>query len=99
MTSLQASHVALLLFVAVAAVLLNPSDSRSINLPSPQCHPSIIDSMPVRIKKICEALTSIWEFSDAMENYLDEKGQSLSGPPGCSGRSNIVFFAMALRIF
>ena len=30
--------------------------------------------MPPKIRKICEALSTIWEFSDAMENYLDEKG-------------------------
>jgi len=47
---------------------------KSINLPSPQCHPSVIDTMPQRVRKICEALSTIWEFSDAMNNYLDEKG-------------------------
>jgi len=49
------------------------SEARSVNLPSPQCHPSIINSMPPKIRKICDALSTIWEFSDAMENYLDEK--------------------------
>lgn len=53
-----------------------PAWSKSINLPSPQCHPSVIDTMPQRVKKICEALSTIWEFSDAMNNYLDEKGKS-----------------------
>ena len=24
--------------------------------------------------QICKALEAIWEFSDVMENYLDEKG-------------------------
>jgi hypothetical protein len=47
---------------------------KSINLPSPQCRPSVIDTMPQRVRKICEALGTIWEFSDAMNNYLDEKG-------------------------
>jgi hypothetical protein len=37
--------------------------------------------MPPRIKKICEALTTIWEFSDAMENYLDEKGKHILEKP------------------
>jgi len=49
------------------------SEARSVNLPSPQCHPSIIQSMPPKIRKICDALSTIWEFSEAMENYLDEK--------------------------
>ena len=25
--------------------------------------------------QICKALEAIWEFSDVMENYLDEKGK------------------------
>ena len=53
------------------------SEARSVNLPSPQCHPSIIQSMPPKIRKICDALSTIWEFSEAMENYLDEKGDFL----------------------
>ena len=53
------------------------SEARSVNLPSPQCHPSIIQSMPPKIRKICDALSTIWEFSEAMENYLDEKGEFL----------------------
>ena len=27
--------------------------------------------------QICKALEAIWEFSDVMENYLDEKGSSV----------------------
>jgi hypothetical protein len=74
-TTLKAAPVCLLLLLlSIYAVRL--CAGRSINLPSPQCHPTVIDAMPQRIKKICEALTTIWEFSDAMENYLDEKGQS-----------------------
>jgi hypothetical protein len=68
----RTAQVFLLLLLSLFAVKW--SDGRSINLPSPQCHPTVIDVMPQRIKKICEALTTIWEFSDAMENYLDEKG-------------------------
>jgi len=55
------------------------SEARSVNLPSPQCHPSIINSMPPKIRKICDALSTIWEFSDAMENYLDEKEAKAMG--------------------
>merc|ERR1719273_97392 len=58
----------------IAASCPFQTEARSVNLPSPQCHPSIINSMPPKIRKICEALSTIWEFSDAMENYLDEKG-------------------------
>lgn len=64
------------LLVTISLVtLLTPSvtEARSVALPSPQCHPSIVQSMPPRIRKICEALSTIWEYSDAMEEYLDEK--------------------------
>ena len=68
-------------------------------LPSPQCHPAVVNTMKPRIKQvkskclsnvnlhhlmcpttplqICKALEAIWEFSDVMENYLDEKGKFL----------------------
>ena len=59
---------------SVIFLVSNPAEARSVNLPSPQCHPSIINSMPPKIRKICDALSTIWEFSDAMESYLDEKG-------------------------
>jgi hypothetical protein len=64
------------LFAGLFVILVlvpNPSEARSVNLPSPQCHPSIVSSMPPRIRKICEALSTIWQFSDAMDNYLDEQ--------------------------
>ena len=63
--------------IGLLVLLLSGAEARSVNLPSPQCHPSIISSMPPKIRKICDALSTIWEFSDAMENYLDEKGEFL----------------------
>ena len=33
--------------------------------------------MPIEIKKVCKALATLWEISDNMENYLDQKGKSL----------------------
>ena len=32
--------------------------------------------MPIEIKKVCKALATLWEISDNMENYLDQKGKS-----------------------
>jgi hypothetical protein len=69
------------LFAGLFVILVlvpNPSEARSVNLPSPQCHPSIVSSMPPRIRKICEALSTIWQFSDAMDNYLDEQGDNFN---------------------
>jgi hypothetical protein len=48
---------------------------RVVGLPSPQCHPSVVGSMPPRIQKICHALETIMELSDSMDNYLDQKGK------------------------
>ena len=75
--AMNKSHFARIAVVSIGLVLfLSPAltEARSVNLPSPQCHPSIIQSMPPKIRKICDALSTIWEFSEAMENYLDEKG-------------------------
>ncbi|XP_040570551.1 myosuppressin isoform X3 [Lepeophtheirus salmonis] len=54
-------------------------ESRSVVLPSPQCHPSIVQNMPDRYRKICDALATILDLSDAMDNYIDEK--ELRQPP------------------
>jgi len=61
------------------------SEARSVNLAPPQCHPNVIGTMPIEIKKVCKALATLWEISDNMENYLDQKvydeivGQYLMG--------------------
>jgi hypothetical protein len=47
---------------------------RIVAVPSPQCHPSVVGSMPPRIRKICEALETLIELSDPMEPYIEEKG-------------------------
>jgi len=68
-----------ILFVILATFVLQPysvAEARQVALPGPQCHPSVVRSMPERIRKICDALKVIWDFNDSMENYLDEKGPS-----------------------
>jgi len=49
------------------------AEARSVNLAPPQCHPNVIGTMPIEIKKVCKALATLWEISDNMENYLDQK--------------------------
>ena len=66
------------LLVAVF-LTLTTIEARQVALPGPQCHPSVVNTMPPKIRQICKALETIWEFSDTMENYLDEKGSCL--PP------------------
>merc|ERR1712020_700892 len=68
-----------ILSVIVALIALQPhsvAEARQVALPGPQCHPSVVRSMPERIRKICDALKVIWDFNDSMETYLDEKGSS-----------------------
>merc|ERR1712038_1740956 len=63
----------LLVFVWSSQNLGGVAEARSVALPSSQCHPAVVNTMKPRIKQICKALEAIWEFSDVMENYLDEK--------------------------
>ena len=68
-----------ILFVILATFVLQPysvAEARQVALPGPQCHPSVVRSMPERIRKICDALKVIWDFNDSMENYLDELNAS-----------------------
>lgn len=65
------------MFALLATIVLQPNmvtEARQVALPGPQCHPSVVRTMPERIRKICDALKVIWDFNDSMENYLDEKG-------------------------
>jgi len=67
------------IFIVFFFISLMPqSEGKSFNLPTPQCQPSVIDTMPQRVRKFCETLGTIWEFSDAMNNYLDEKGKLIN---------------------
>lgn len=45
-------------------------------LSSPQCHPSVLKSMPIRIRRVCEALTTIMENSEGQEMFPFEKGKT-----------------------
>lgn len=39
-----------------------------------QCHPTVLQSGSDRIRKVCAALSTMYELSNAMESYLDDKG-------------------------
>lgn len=61
--------------VLLAALVLNLAvgDAEAMP-PPPQCTPGIIEEIPLRMRKVCAALSTIYELSNAMESYLDEKG-------------------------
>lgn len=44
-------------------------------MPPAQCSPGLLDEVPPRIRKVCVALSTIYELGTAMENYIDDKGK------------------------
>merc|ERR1711963_432251 len=72
-TAMKHTELAILSIGLLVAFSLHTSQARSVNLAPPQCHPSIISSMPPEVKKVCKALSTLYEISDTMENYLDDK--------------------------
>ncbi|KAK3926188.1 Myosuppressin [Frankliniella fusca] len=59
------------LFALLAAVML-ATGAQGMALP--QCHPSVLQTGSDRIRKVCAALSTMYELSSAMESYLDDKG-------------------------
>ncbi|XP_054273178.1 myosuppressin [Macrosteles quadrilineatus] len=60
--------------VLAAAVLSLAMSWGSAMPPPPQCTPGLIEEIPLRMRKVCAALSTIYELSNAMESYLDDKG-------------------------
>jgi hypothetical protein len=42
-----------------------------------QCSPGFLDEVPPRIRKVCAALSTIYELGSAMENYINDRGKWL----------------------
>ncbi|RZF32655.1 hypothetical protein LSTR_LSTR004083 [Laodelphax striatellus] len=61
-------------WMVLAALLLALLSPASCLPPPPQCTPGIVEEIPLRMRKVCAALSTIYELSNAMENYLDDKG-------------------------
>ncbi|XP_053981321.1 myosuppressin [Hylaeus anthracinus] len=53
-------------------------DNISSALPS-QCNPGYLDDLPPRIRKVCAALSRIYELGSEMESYIDEKDNHITG--------------------
>lgn len=43
-------------------------------MPPAQCSPGLLDEVPPKVRKICAALTTIYQIQSAMESYVDDKG-------------------------
>nr|CAD7593503.1 unnamed protein product [Timema genevievae] len=68
---------ACVLVVCALSLLLTLAPSRVTASPPPQCSPSILEDVPARFRKICAALSTIHELSNAMEAYLLDDKTSL----------------------
>ncbi|XP_043485351.1 myosuppressin [Polistes fuscatus] len=42
-------------------------------MPPAQCSPGLLDEVPPRVRKICAALSTIYQLSSAMESYVNDK--------------------------
>ncbi|XP_078046492.1 neuropeptide receptor myosuppressin [Augochlora pura] len=44
-----------------------------------QCNPGFLDDLPPRIRKVCAALSGIYELGSAMESYIVDKTNHITG--------------------
>ncbi|CAK9799316.1 hypothetical protein ANTQUA_LOCUS1972 [Anthophora quadrimaculata] len=44
-----------------------------------QCNPGFLDDLPPRIRKVCAALSRIYELGSEIESYIDEKENHITG--------------------
>lgn len=58
----------------IAVVVLAMITDRAMGMPPAQCNPGLLDEVPPRIRKVCMALSTLYELGSAMENYIDDKG-------------------------
>lgn len=61
--------------VVILSVMTRSTQANSVMAPS-HCNPNMMDSLPPRLQRICNALVGIAEISSAVENYLDEKSMN-----------------------
>ncbi|XP_001601243.2 myosuppressin [Nasonia vitripennis] len=66
------SNVAMLTLLCLCAVLATLC-GEAHGMPPAQCSPGLLDEVPPRIRKVCAALSTIYELGSAMENYINDK--------------------------
>lgn len=70
----MSSTVMIFFLVMTVAVFYNVSAA----LPT-QCSPGFLDDLPPRIRKVCAALSRIYELGSEMESYIDDKENHITG--------------------
>ncbi|XP_012277081.1 myosuppressin [Orussus abietinus] len=58
--------------MAFATILLVLS-GHCYAMPPAQCSSGVLEEIPPRIRKVCAALSTMYELSAAMENYIEDK--------------------------
>merc|ERR1712080_195151 len=68
------NHTMILVCWICTLLVLMASRAQAKNIPInvPKCNPNLVDRLPPKIQKICDALDSIWDLSGGMENYNDD---------------------------
>ena len=59
----------------VSATVIAVFSDQAFGMPPAQCSPGLLDEVPPRIRKVCAALSTLYELGTAMENYIDDKGK------------------------
>ncbi|XP_033213486.1 myosuppressin [Belonocnema kinseyi] len=57
----------------VSATVVAVFSGQAFGMPPAQCSPGLLDEVPPRIRKVCAALSTLYELGTAMENYIDDK--------------------------
>ncbi|KAK0162366.1 hypothetical protein PV327_008710 [Microctonus hyperodae] len=57
----------------VSLIVFGILSGQTRGMPPAQCNPNMLNEVPPRIRKVCVALSTIYELGTAMENYIDDK--------------------------
>ncbi|XP_076632969.1 neuropeptide receptor myosuppressin [Colletes latitarsis] len=72
---MMGSTIVILISLTTMSMVYN---NVSAGLPT-QCNPGFLDDLPPRIRKVCAALSRIYELGSEMESYIDDKESRITG--------------------
>ncbi|CAB0035266.1 unnamed protein product [Trichogramma brassicae] len=73
MASKAVSISSLLTLTVIMVLAMSLAQHQVHAMPPTQCSPNLLDEVPPRIRKVCSALSTLYELGSAMENYINEK--------------------------
>lgn len=71
----MSSTILILVSMTTLAMLC---DNALAALPA-RCNPGYLDDLPPRVRKVCAALSRMYEFGSEMESYIDERESHIPG--------------------